>query len=577
MRDGWSRFWFVFSWVLPIACAAEPITFFRNTAPNVDYTGSKACAGCHKAVYESFVRTSMGRSITQVDASGFTLPARIEMPQLSRRFEVFQKDGKILQSEIESRSGETIFNNTQQLEWAIGSGENGVSFAVTRLGYLFEAPLSYYTAARRWDLSPGYETADEGFSRPVGNACIVCHAGRAQPVPGREGMYRVPAFAEPAIGCENCHGPGQLHVEERKRGARSTIPDTSIVNPAHLPSRLAEDICMLCHQGGQTRALLPGREYSSFRPSTPLIRTVAIAELAERAKSTDLLEHHESMRISRCFEASRGRLGCLTCHAPHEQPDAAAAPAYFRAKCFTCHSDSSCRLSLTERRLSSPPDNCIGCHMPRREVGVVAHSALTDHRIPARPGQASSSGLRYTSGLPLTGNIPGVRVIDARAGEPDLPLITRLEILGTLLDRDPKLATAYNAALDEAARLMPDDPLVLAVLGRKALTANSPDAAGLLSRAETAENRLKGAARASTYIDLGEAYQRAGLAADSAAALERGQAAYPWSKEIRKRLVLAYIQQKDYAKSAAALRSYVADFPEDGFMRGLLTQIDAKQ
>ena len=215
--------------------------------------------------------------------------------------------------------------------------------------------------------------------------------------------------------------------------------------------------------------------------------------------------------------------------------------------------------------------------MPRREVGVVAHSALTDHRIPARAGQASSSGLRYQSGLPLTGNIPGVRVIDARAGEPALPLITRLEILGTLLDRDPKLAMAYNAALDEAARLLPDDPLVLAVLGRKALTANSPDAAGLLSRAETAENRLKGAARSSTYIDLGEAYQRAGLAADSAAALERGQAAYPWSKEIRKRLVLAYIQQKDYAKSAVALRNYVADFPEDGFMRGLLTQIDAKQ
>ena len=113
-------FVFVFSWVL-VACAAEPITFFRNTAPNVDYTGSKACAGCHSAVYESFVRTSMGRSITQVDANAFTLPARIELPPLSRRFEVFQKDGKILQSEIESRSGKTVFNNTQQLEWAIGS------------------------------------------------------------------------------------------------------------------------------------------------------------------------------------------------------------------------------------------------------------------------------------------------------------------------------------------------------------------------------------------------------------------------------------------------------------------------
>jgi len=52
-----------------------------------------------------------------------------------------------------------------------------------------------------------------------------------------------------------------------------------------------------------------------------------------------------------------------------------------------CHTDQSCTLASEARQQSSPPDNCIGCHMPKREVGFLAHSSLTNHRITAQANE----------------------------------------------------------------------------------------------------------------------------------------------------------------------------------------------
>lgn len=529
---------------------------FRNTGPQVRYLGSDACAACHRSIYDNYRRTAMGRSVVKVAALALPQEARVQSNKWKREYRVFAEGGELHQAESEQRAGATVFEAARKLEYAIGSGENGISFAVRRGNHLFQAPLSFYAKTRQWDLSPGFEETGEGFGRPIYEACIVCHSGRPQAIANREGLYRDPPFSELAIGCENCHGPGELHVSERARGLRAA-PDTSIVNPARLPARLAEDICMQCHQAGDTRVLLPDRRYTDFRPGTPLIRTLAIFRLVPDPERGDLLDHHEAMKSSRCYRASSGALSCLTCHDPHEQPSAAAAPAYFRSRCLRCHDDRDCRLDPVSRWRQQPPDNCAGCHMAKRSVQGIAHAALTNHAIPGRPGAALES--RPES--------PGLSLLNAYPGERDLPAVTLMAAYGELMARQPALASKYLEFLDAAARSAADDPLVLAALGRRAIEEDPEKAVRLLLRAEQ-----KGAPGPATYTDLDEAFTRQGRAAEALSALERGLAEFPYSKVIRKRLALAYINRKLYDRAKKALQDYVREFPEDPFMRGLLAQ-----
>ena len=73
-------------------------------------------------------------------------------------------------------------------------------------------------------------------------------------------MYEDPPFQELSVGCENCHGPGMLHVEQRHKAAPlEGSSDPSIVNPAKLSPRLANEVCMSCHEGGDDRVPQPGK------------------------------------------------------------------------------------------------------------------------------------------------------------------------------------------------------------------------------------------------------------------------------------------------------------------------------
>ena len=313
-----------------------------------------------------------------------TKPVDIYNEKHDRHYQIFERDSKVYQSEYGlDKLGKEVFRHTEELAYLVGSGVNGVTPVVRRGEFLFEAPLSYYTATKTWALSPNFEVRDMAFNLPIKTDCMGCHVGRTQSELGRDTIYKDPPVPELAIGCENCHGPGELHVNERLAGA--PLPravDRSIVNPAKLPSWLADNICMSCHEG-DIRALQPGKFDSDFRPGTPLNETVAIlkAPIDPRSAESPLLEHYYSMTLSKCYRARGGKFGCQNCHDPHFQPSQGEAPEYFRGKCLQCHTENSCTFDLQTRLAQKPADACSNCHMPKRAALTVSHSSLTEHRI----------------------------------------------------------------------------------------------------------------------------------------------------------------------------------------------------
>jgi hypothetical protein len=460
------------------------------------------------------MQSAMGRAI--YPAAAAKLPsAEIQDPRLNRTFAVYQKDGAWYQRE----SQPPVFETEHKLEYAVGSGVNGISFIVRRGDHLFQAPLSYYSRTQSWALSPGYEFADYGFSRPIHTACITCHSGRIRPA------------AEAGIGCESCHGPGTAHIQRK----------APMVNPAKLTPALADDICMNCHQGGDTRVLLPGKQLSDFRPGQPLGRTVAIFKLNAGADK-DLLEHHQAMKLSRCFQASKEKLNCLTCHKVH------AARTDYRQACNNCHPPAATRAH------AGPNGDCIACHMPKRAIEEISHSALTNHRIPARPDSAPPAAAER------------VQLLNPTAAP--LPLKTKMEAYGELSGRDPSLTPIYLDLLEQAAKALPEDPLVLAARGRKALRESAPDALALLTQAYD-----KGSRTTTTFLDLAEALSRAERLWEAVALLDKGIALEPYSKELQKSRILRLIHLKRYDEARASMQRYLEVFPEDTFMRDLLSKV----
>jgi hypothetical protein len=541
--------------------------------------GSRSCVPCHQKIYDKFVESSMGRSMTRVTPrllANLVTSGSSYDENLNQHFEVFAREGKLFQSQYAMEVGANeIFRETHEVQWIIGSGTNGFAGVTTNGAYLFQGPLSFYSKIGTWGLSPGYEFGNYGFNRPILAGCVVCHSGQAMPAADGNGRFEDPPFRELAIGCENCHGPGQQHV--REMAGKRTVERTghaSIVNPARLPSALADNICMFCHQTGDVRVLKPNKDYRDFRPGEPLDDTLSIFLVPPKRQSpppSDHVEHYYSMVLSKCYRSSSRGLSCITCHDPHVQPSRTEASAYFAGKCAGCHTDKSCKVPLSVRKQQKPPNDCAGCHMPKRDVGVILHSSVTNHRIMARPDEPLPEAAFHQTSSAL----PDLIHLSAVPGQKETapPGLTLLAAYGELMDKASEYRGRYLTILAQLEHSQPDNALVQASLGRMALLEDKASEAAV-----HLQHALKiGPPQATTYADLAEAQVKLGQENEAITSLEKAVELDPFNAVFQKKLVLRFIEMKQYAQAGAALEQYVQTFPQDSFMRQMLNRANSRE
>lgn len=354
---------------------------FENTRPGVAYTGSTVCKECHAGHAESYHTTGMGRSMSRVDPDQAPPDATFDHAASHRRYQVLRRDGKLWHRELALTNGpEAVVLAELPVTWAVGSGRHAMTYVAEAEGFLVESPITWYASTKSWGMSPGYDQAEHlGFQRDISEGCLSCHAGRAVAVDRT--LNRMQVF-EATIGCERCHGPGELHVarqRERPTEKAGKTIDSSIVNPAHLSRELAESICQQCHLRSQGTVVARGRKQSDFRPGLPLqaFRQDFVLESPDSAQT--VVGHVEQLHLSRCYQQSP-ELSCATCHAPHAEQGAAAMSVSRNQHCAKCHEAGDCRVSPAERERVSPLNDCVQCHMPQSDTDI-PHVAFTHHRI----------------------------------------------------------------------------------------------------------------------------------------------------------------------------------------------------
>jgi hypothetical protein len=542
-----------------------------------EYVGSADCVRCHQEIYKSYKRTGMGRSMSSVTAEWLRdrrVSDSVDDKNNKLKFEVSATEGKLIQSEYELGANEQqILRESHEISWIIGAGENGFGGLVLKGDYLFQAPLSFYSKAQRWELSPGYELVNAGFNRPILPGCISCHSGRPNTLPEGNGHFAREPFSELAIGCENCHGPGLAHVVAARMGQGTYEGnDGSIVNPAKLTSRLANDICMSCHQIGDVRVLKPGKDFQSFRPGTALDDSMSILLVPPKRESPpqqDLLEHYYSMTLSKCYRGSAQRLGCISCHDPHVEPTRLEAPAYFRTKCLACHTEKSCTVPFRTREQQQPADDCAGCHMKKRDVREISHSSITNHRILAHPDEAFPD-IAFQQTTPALPDLIHLNPSPGREDKP-LPKLMLLQAYGELVEKHPEYLARYSAVLQDLERTDESNPLVQAALGNRELhNGRYSEAVEHLQRA------LNGSmAKTILYTDLAEALLKLDRTKEAVVALQRATELDPFNAGLRKQLIVQLIRMKDYAEAQKQLKDYVERFPADSFMQEMRRRAEA--
>ncbi|MGB5895177.1 MAG: tetratricopeptide repeat protein [Ignavibacteriaceae bacterium] len=359
---------------------------FLTADLSVKYTGTESCKECHKEVYDAYMNSPTGHSMSRVTENNVIekFPQDYEIYDSTKNYyyEMLKKDSKFYQREYRlDPDGNIVHERWMEAQYIIGSGTNLRIYFYDENGMFYQLPLTWYVNKQKWDMSPGYrEFNNNRFSRYAGSMCFSCHNGHTPQVKDANNRYEKPFHT--GIGCEDCHGPGELHIKQTKDKELSGIPDfvKTIVNPVKLSPERRNDVCLQCHIEGKSWALHDMKSWFDFRPGLLLKDHRSVYTTSKQTKHSFLVaDTGNRMFLSPCYTGSHGQLTCDFCHTSHNTYEVDKIK-YNRQSCMRCHPIEG--LPMRESRFIESREDCNRCHMNKAPSDNTLHGVIdTDHWI----------------------------------------------------------------------------------------------------------------------------------------------------------------------------------------------------
>jgi Tfp pilus assembly protein PilF len=393
---------------------ADTPTGYWADSDSLSYVGMMQCRQCHADKHKTYIHTGMGKSFAkssrQKSAGDYSQHPAVYDSSSNFYYQPFWKKEQLVIAEYRIVDGDTVHRREEEIDWIIGSGQHTNSHLLEKNGYLFQAPITFYTQDGKWDLAPGFEAGhNTRFARMIESECMTCHNGLPEMLSGSLNAYN--QIAE-GIDCERCHGPGSEHVRQKIAGVKidtANLIDYSIVNPAKLDLERQIDLCQRCHLQG-VAVLNDGADWFDFNPGDRIQEhwQIYLPDFGQGSEQFLMASQAERLRKSDCY-IEAGPISCLSCHNPHVSIEQTAAKTFDKS-CIDCHSGreqsiSSLLCSEEIEVRQTVDDHCSGCHMPASGSVDIPHVSITDHRIQI-PGKVESDSEQFRGLICMTDENP---------------------------------------------------------------------------------------------------------------------------------------------------------------------------